>query len=171
MPFYEISHAIALTSSQEDELAQAITKIHLSKFPLTPVFFVNVVFTDVSQRTSFIGGKRRNGNHLNGRVRLGNRQTAHFEDLRDQIEAAWHKIVVKPAKEKLGAEEAAKYELQTLILSPGNPVGKEGGFELPIAGQEEAWVEKNWTEFKKRADAGDENFVDMVKHIEASRKK
>lgn len=167
MPFYEISHAIALSASQEDELAQAITSIHLSKFPLVPTFFVNVVFTDVSQRTSFVGGKRRHVNHLTGRLRLGDRTTADFEDMRDQLEAAWNKIIVDPAREKFRPEESAKYELQTLILSPGNPIGKEGGFELPIAGEEKAWLQKYWTEFKKKADSGDEQFIDMVKAVEA----
>ncbi|KAF2159209.1 hypothetical protein M409DRAFT_30348 [Zasmidium cellare ATCC 36951] len=170
MPFYEVSHAYPLTSAQEDELAQAITKIHLSKFPLVPTFFVNVAFKDVSRRSSFVGGKRHRANHLTGRVRLGDRTPADFEDMRDQLEEAWNKIVLKPAQDKLGAKEGAKYELQTLVLSPGNPIGKEGGFEIPIAGQEKAWLEKHWTEFKKRADAGDEQFVDMVKHVEAQGK-
>lgn len=167
MPFYEIYHAIALSASQEDELAQAITSIHLSKFPLVPTFFVNVVFTDVSQRTNFVGGKRRRVNHLTGRLRLGDRTPADFEDMRDQLEAAWDRIIVRPAQEKFGLEQAAQYELQTLVLSPGNPIGKEGGFEIPVAGQEKAWLQKYWAEFKNKADAGDEQFIDMVKAVEA----
>lgn len=167
MPFYEIQHVIPITPSQEDALAQAITTIHLQKFPLVPTFFVNVVFTDTSSRTAFVGGKRRRVNHLTGRLRLGDRTTKDFEDMRDQLEAAWEEIIVKPVREKRGVDAAKEYELQTLVLSPGNPVGKEGGFEIPIAGEERAWLEKYWGEFKRKADAGDEQFVDMVKAVEA----
>lgn len=167
MPFYEVLHAIPLSPAQEDALAEAITAIHLSKFPLVPKFFVNIVFTDISQKTTYIGGKRRRGNHLTGHVRLGTRSTTDFENMRDQLDLAWNRIVVGPVEAALGEGEGAKYKLHRLMLYPANSVGKEGGFDVPLGGQEKAWLDKHWDEFKRRADAGDDQFIDLVKTVEA----
>ena len=56
MPLYEVSHITPLASEQKEELAKAITKIHSEKFT-TPSVFVNVIYTDVSERDAFVGGK------------------------------------------------------------------------------------------------------------------
>ncbi|KAI6891458.1 hypothetical protein KC318_g9444 [Hortaea werneckii] len=63
MPLYEVQHYITLTVSQKDELAEAITKIHSTKFS-TPRMFVNVHFTATSTLRTYVGGKPRQGNHI-----------------------------------------------------------------------------------------------------------
>ena len=56
MPLYVISHKDPISSSQRDELAAAITKIHTTLFT-TPSFFVNVKFEDASEAPYYVGGK------------------------------------------------------------------------------------------------------------------
>ena len=56
MPLYIISHKDPLNTSQRDELAAAITKIHTTVFT-TPSLFVNVKFEDVSDASYYVGGK------------------------------------------------------------------------------------------------------------------
>ncbi|KAK3092153.1 hypothetical protein LTR53_019745, partial [Teratosphaeriaceae sp. CCFEE 6253] len=93
MPFYEFHHHTDLTVSQKDELADAITTIHSTKFS-TPKLFVNVSFRDVSQADTYVGGKRRTANHLFAHVRNGpSRKRADWVDLTAQLQAAWDKVV------------------------------------------------------------------------------
>ena len=70
MPVYHVEHAIPLTISQQDELAEAITKLHSERFS-TPRLFVNVHFVDVADAVTYIGGKRRTGSHIKANVRSG----------------------------------------------------------------------------------------------------
>ena len=57
MPFYDVQHTLSLSEQQEERLADAIATIHTSLFT-TPKLFVNVAFTDVSNRQIFAAGKR-----------------------------------------------------------------------------------------------------------------
>lgn len=57
MPLYEISHITHLTESQRDDLASEITKIHSQIFA-TPSLFVNIHFNDISEKATYIGGKK-----------------------------------------------------------------------------------------------------------------
>ena len=57
MPLYRFELCYSLASSQQDELAKAVTKIHSGKFT-TPSLFVNVTFTDISSQAAYIAGKR-----------------------------------------------------------------------------------------------------------------
>ena len=57
MPNYEIEHVIALSSNQQDRLAEAITLIHSDSFT-TLSLMVNVEFKDVSNRVLYVGGRR-----------------------------------------------------------------------------------------------------------------
>lgn len=57
MPTYEVEHVCSLTESQEDAIAQAITRIHAELFG-APKFFVNVRITDISKHKTFVAGKR-----------------------------------------------------------------------------------------------------------------
>lgn len=56
MPLYEITFAARLTAAQKAELAKAITDIHAEAFQ-TPRWFVNMLLTDASQHTWFVGGR------------------------------------------------------------------------------------------------------------------
>jgi len=57
MPSYEVEHVCPLTVAQQDEIAQAITRIHSTKFS-TPKLFVNVRFTDITGHVVYVAGKR-----------------------------------------------------------------------------------------------------------------
>jgi phenylpyruvate tautomerase PptA (4-oxalocrotonate tautomerase family) len=57
MPLYIVAHHTALTDSQKDALAEAITKVHTELFN-TPSIFVNVRFQDITQTPCYVGGKR-----------------------------------------------------------------------------------------------------------------
>ncbi|KAK0253279.1 hypothetical protein LTR57_000983 [Friedmanniomyces endolithicus] len=135
MPFYEFNHHIPLTISQKDELAAAITTIHSTHFS-TPKLFVNVAFHDVSQTSTYIAGKRRTANHLSAHVRNGpSRGRKDWAYLVSEVQAAWDKIV-----------------------GPGLP-------KVPPAGGDVQWLQENWGEFNRRAEAGDEDFKGMVEEV------
>ena len=63
MPLYEFHHSNPLSTSQQDALAAAVTKIHTEKFT-TPSLFVNVRFHHFDESGSaggggyYVGGKR-----------------------------------------------------------------------------------------------------------------
>jgi phenylpyruvate tautomerase PptA (4-oxalocrotonate tautomerase family) len=57
MPAYEIEHVCKLTDDQQDQLAEAITKIHSKQFS-TPRLFVNVRITDISNQRTYVAGKQ-----------------------------------------------------------------------------------------------------------------
>lgn len=43
--------------------------------------------------------------------------------------------------------------------------GAEAGYSLPKAGEDKAWISRNLESFKEKADAGDEDFVDLIKEL------
>ena len=163
MPSYEVLHAVPLSDTQQDQLAQAITEAHTSIFSL-PRLFVNVAYIDISNRNTYVGGKRQKVNHINARVRLGARTEKEFQKLCDELANAWDRIVIGPARER--KENFQNLRLQTIILSPGNPTGREAGFNLPRAGEEGTWIKENYAGFQERAQRGEENFVDLLHEIE-----
>ncbi|KAK4544440.1 hypothetical protein LTR36_004331 [Oleoguttula mirabilis] len=165
MPLYEIQHHISLTSSQKDDLAIAITRIHSTKF-LTPKMFVNVTYTDVSETRTYIGGKQRTGNHIKANVRSGPSRTQEdWNDLSRQIAAAWDDIVGKGLPKVRRAAPDPDTSLRSVILLGGLVGGLEAGFILPPAGGDVAWLQDNWEAFNRKADAGDEEFQEMVQEV------
>ncbi|EFY88828.1 hypothetical protein MAC_05093 [Metarhizium acridum CQMa 102] len=72
MSLYEVHHSHALTESQREELAGAITRLHATTFA-TPSIFVHVRFIheDPSDGSYFIAGTRRytNSNSIIAHVR------------------------------------------------------------------------------------------------------
>lgn len=53
---YDIEHVCKLTPQQEDQLAEAITRIHSETFE-TPRIMVNVTIKDISGLHVYVGGK------------------------------------------------------------------------------------------------------------------
>lgn len=43
----------------------------------------------------------------------------------------------------------------------------EGGFMVPLAGGDQDWLKDNLAEFQSKADAGDEEFKDMIDDCKA----
>jgi len=166
MPFYEIKHHISLTLSQKDELAEAITTIHSTKFS-TPKLFVNVDFQDVSQSSTYVGGKRRTANHLFANVRNGPSRTREdWADLSTQIQQAWDKIVSPGLPKVRRSDPDQDTSLRSIVLLGSMIYMTEMGFAVPPAGGDVQWLQKNWEEFNKRADAGDEDFKFMVQEVQ-----
>ena len=116
-------------------------------FSSVPRLFVNVHFTDISDRTTYVGGKRRPANYINARVRLGNRTSEEFQQLTRSLEEAWEKVVIRPLEND---ERKREYQLQTVIVVPTNHVGLEVGFELPTAGNDGQWLKTHFEEFGRR---------------------
>lgn len=93
MPLYDVEHVCPLTLAQQEELAQAFTKLHSQRFQ-TPRFFINVRFTDASNQVVFRGGKRRHYNRIILRTRVSNNRSneLYIEHCR-AIVAEWEKAV------------------------------------------------------------------------------
>ncbi|RMX74801.1 hypothetical protein D0869_12237 [Hortaea werneckii] len=167
MPLYEVQHYITLTVSQKDELAEAITKIHSTKFS-TPRMFVNVHFTATSTLRTYVGGKPRQGNHIRATVRNGPSRTAEdWNDLTRQIHSAWTTII-GPGLPKLRRSDTEEPDtsLRSVIICGEILGGMEAGFFLPPAGGDAGWIARNWGAFRERADRGEEEFRDLVKEVE-----
>lgn len=162
MPIYDIQHVVSLTPSQQDELAEAITKIHSTKFS-TPRMFVQVKFTDTSNNLTYIGGKRRQGNHIVANVRVGPSRTQQdWDRLCVEIQDAWNGIVPMPT---VKGGKPQDFTLRSCIILGGMTAGLEAGFILPPAGGDIAWLNEHMEEFEMKGKAGDEEFADMVAEV------
>lgn len=58
MPWYDVEHAIALTQSQCDVLAEKITSLHAHTF-MVPALLVNIQFRDASKDNTYVAGQRK----------------------------------------------------------------------------------------------------------------
>ncbi|KXL45756.1 hypothetical protein M433DRAFT_4337 [Acidomyces richmondensis BFW] len=169
MPLYEVQHIIPLLPSQCDDLAEAITRIHSTKFS-TPRLFVNVKYTDVSEVRMYVAGKQRKGNHIIANVRAGpSRTQADWDDLCGQITKAWDEIVGVGLPKVRRAAADQDTSLRSVILLGGLLGGLEVGFSIPPAGGDVQWMRENWEAFNKRAEEGDEDFADMVREVKERR--
>lgn len=146
-----------------DELAQAITQIHSTKFT-TPRMFVNVKFTDATSHLTYIGGKRRAGNHILATVRVGpSRTQKDWNNLCNEILAAWNGIVPMPKVKR--SDPDVDYTLRSCILLGSMIGGYEAGFMIPRAGEDVQWLRDNMEEFEMKAKSGDEEFAEMVDEV------
>nr|POE46742.1 hypothetical protein CFP56_70974 [Quercus suber] len=173
MPFYEIQHSTPLTVSQRDALAEGLTTLHATTFT-TPRLFVNVGFQDTRTTAQYVGGKPRRGmdNHVRVYARTGPGRTAEdWAGLCRGVEKVWREVVgpglprVRRGEGPM-EEGAASLGLRSVVVIGALVAGIEMGFVLPEAGGDEAWVERNWEEFRRRAGEGEEEFVDLVKDVE-----
>lgn len=164
MPYYEVNHAILLTSSQKADLASSITALHSTRFS-TPRMFVNVKFTDISQTPFFIGGKPRTKSHILAHVRTGpSRSNKDFNALCADLAAAWDEIVPLPKVKRSAPDEDRA--LYSVFVLGDIAAGMEAGFEIPEAGKDGEWLAENMGAFKARAESGEEEFVELVKEVE-----
>ncbi len=169
MPFYEIHHHYPLTSSQKSELASAITHIHSTTFS-TPKLFVNVRFchNPTDSGINFVGGVVRPTNHVRAHVRSGPSRTRQdWQNLSNQIQSAWGKIVGPGLPSVRRAEETADGDtsLHSIIILGDLIFGMELGFAYPEAGGDVEWLRSNMSEFEKRAEAGDDEIKGMVDEV------
>jgi phenylpyruvate tautomerase PptA (4-oxalocrotonate tautomerase family) len=165
MPFYEIQHVIPITASQKDELAMAITEIHSTTFS-TPKLFVNVCFTDTSEKDTYVAGKRRKANHIRADVRNNASRTREdWTHLCAELQKAWDHIIGPGLPKVKRGDPDQDTSLRSLVLLGGLIHGTELGFTLPPAGKDREWLQENWEEFNKRAEAGDQDMADMVAEV------
>jgi phenylpyruvate tautomerase PptA (4-oxalocrotonate tautomerase family) len=132
MPFYEIQHAISLSSAQQQELASAITKLHANTFR-APSLFVNIKFTDSKNESYFIGGqKRSNANRIFVHLRSGRARSSQvLAKLAQEVERVWFETLgVSDYEGKVKGGEIEEMELHAVFIVPGL-VARERGFAIP----------------------------------------
>ncbi|EKG16696.1 Tautomerase [Macrophomina phaseolina MS6] len=162
MPLYIVSHKDPISSSQRDELAAAITKIHANLFT-TPSLFVNVKFEDVSTTSYYVGGKPHLINAITAQVRPGaSRPRSAYDELCRQLRAAWEDIFSSLQDANSNKTNAAAVPLDGIFILGTIIAGEEQGFLLPEAGKDGEWVREHWKEFEKRAGAGDAGMKALV---------
>ncbi|KAF4969417.1 hypothetical protein FSARC_3347 [Fusarium sarcochroum] len=164
MPLYEISHAAPLTLSQKTSLAEVITDIHSNAFHV-PRWYINVVFTDASLQQTFVGGRPRSTNRITARVRNGgSRSKEAFQGLCSDIDSAWRRIV----HPEIDSSQLPPRELElgAIFIAGKLLAGLKVGFPVPTAGDEMAWAKEHFASFKKRAELGDEDFIEYVADLE-----
>jgi len=167
MPFYEIHHSCTLTESQKQEFATAITDIHTKAFT-TPRLIVNIRFSPLTD-SFFIAGKPRQPNQIMAHVRTGGGRTiSHFNSLCQEITSAWDSICGDLPKVKRSAPDQDR-SLGGVFVLGDIVAGMEKGFPIPETGKDGEWMEEHMEEFKKRAEAGDEDFVELLQDVDRIR--
>ncbi|KAF2834436.1 hypothetical protein M501DRAFT_1001204 [Patellaria atrata CBS 101060] len=156
MPVYEIHHCIDISDSQKDQLAEAITKLHSSRFT-TPSLFVNVRFHDSSSIPHYVAGKRKSFNIIIVHLRPGpDRPRSALDALTNFLTDLWNTIM---------SPSSTSEKLHTTFLLNTIAGGQEAGFLLPEAGNDVEWVKDNLAEFEKRAGEKEEDIADLLDEV------
>lgn len=178
-----VEHSFPLKPDQKKDLATRLTNLHAHAFT-TPSIFIQVKFEqqDATKQNHFVGGEvaDQSINRIIGYVRSSSSRTQEqFDKLAADIEDAWMIVVgekieaideedrkrqEKDKKESSESEKTAK-ELLSMTFIPGLS-GREKGFIIPQAGQEEQWFKSNREQFQKRADAGDTGLKAMIEEVD-----
>ncbi|KAL1983707.1 hypothetical protein VTN96DRAFT_9963 [Rasamsonia emersonii] len=161
MPLYDVEHVTPLTETQQEQLAIALTDLHVQRFH-TPRFFVNVRYTDVSHQVVFRGGIRRKYNRIIVRTRAGsNRSVETYNDHCRDIVRVWERIIVGDDDDK-----DPERGLRTVWVMGALTTGLEAGIARPKTGEEQEWLQLHIPEFRKLAEAGDEDFIELIKEVD-----
>lgn len=165
MPSYEVRYDIPLTATQKDTIAATITHIHSQKFS-TLKNFVNVKLIDVSDTDTYVGGRRRTSNMIFAHVRTGpSRTQADWDDLTAQLNQMWKDIVVnQPLPQAKGKPEPDR-TLRGVFVIGSILGGSEAGMVLPAAGKDMEWLEGNFPEMQRRAEAGEREWKEVVEDV------
>jgi phenylpyruvate tautomerase PptA (4-oxalocrotonate tautomerase family) len=101
MPLYDIEYVCSLSFEEQEQLANALTSLHATRFK-TPRCFVNVRFTDVSKQIVFRGGKLRKYNRVIIRTRAGeNRTNEIYVDHCKTVVSEWERNIGKEGERGL----------------------------------------------------------------------
>lgn len=101
MPLYDVEYVCSLTFAQQEQLANALTNLHSTRFG-TRRCFVNVRFTDVSSQVVFRGGVLRKYNRIIIRTRTGgNRSNEIYIDHCKAVVSEWERIVAEDGDQSL----------------------------------------------------------------------
>ncbi|CZT08116.1 hypothetical protein WAI453_002247 [Rhynchosporium graminicola] len=164
MPFYEVQHAFPLTASQRSSLAKDLTTLHATSFN-APTIFVNVKFTpNAADEGYFVGGEHQpTTNRIFVHVRSGKgRGDEAFAKLAKDVEDVWDRAV---GREEGEAAAGNSKVLHAVFILPGI-TAREQGMAIPLAGEEATWLKSSRVMFEKRADAGEEDFKNLVKELQ-----
>jgi len=168
-----------LSDSQKDKLAQAITKVHTSRFT-TPSLFVNVRFIDVQNESYYVGGKLHRTNRVKALVRAGGgRSQQGFDQLAREVKEAWDNVLLETdaadgkatnhsgdiSGPRVAIPAGDERELKVVFITGTILAGVENGFTLPPAGGDVEWLKSNLVEFERLADEGHQDFIDLVAEI------
>ncbi|KAJ9498182.1 hypothetical protein H2202_006333 [Exophiala xenobiotica] len=170
MPLYDVEHVTPLNLLQQTGLAQALTNLHATRFK-TPKIFVNVRYTDVTNQIVFRGGRRVQYNRIILRTRHGEQRTKEIYDehCRDIVKL-WDGVVVgggSSSKEGPGQKLQQTKQLRTVWVMGALTTAVECGIARPGVGEEDKWLEENMDEFKRLAEEGDGDFVDLLHELES----
>ncbi|CAI7633183.1 unnamed protein product [Penicillium bialowiezense] len=157
MPLYDVEFVCHLSYAQQEALAKSFTNLHAKRFN-TPRYFVNVRFNDVSNQLVFRGGHRRKYNRVILRTRAGSNRTneSYIEHCRAVV-IEWERIV--------GNTDDGS--LRTVWVMGALTTALEAGIARPKTGEEGEWLEANKPHFKELAEAGDEDFTELMKELES----
>lgn len=90
---------------------------------------------------------------INAYIRVGpSRTREHYAKLSSAVDADWKKIV--------GGDGLAALFVHATIVG-----GLEQGFDIPEAGKDAEWMKENYLAFQKKAQAGNEDFQELVQEI------
>lgn len=96
-------------------------------------------------------------NSLTAHVRTGpSRTQSDYDALTSSLQGAWDSII----KPHYHSQQLGRILIVGSILA-----GRESGFTMPPAGQDEGWLRENWAEFERRAEKGDEDFVGLIEEV------
>jgi phenylpyruvate tautomerase PptA (4-oxalocrotonate tautomerase family) len=172
MPVYTVTTQFTPTSTQRQSLASAITQIHSSLFT-TPKLFVNVHFKSSADAVSFVGGKERSTNSILGFVRHNeSRSNDMYTDLCNKIGEAWAETFGlgehgKDARDGHANGNTEEKKLAAIFIQGTLLAAWEQGVMVPPAGQDKQWLKQHWNEFKKRADAGNEQMKEFIEDVQS----
>ncbi|TQV91525.1 Tautomerase [Cordyceps javanica] len=172
MPYYEVHHSLPLSDAQRQELAQAITTVHVTAFN-TPSMFVIVRFVaeDLAQGNVFVAGVRedKTSNSIISYVRTSPARTkADFDKVAQELEDAWYKIVGNGQKTSAHPYLSEKPEarLHAIGMLP-IVTAREAGFGIPVAGEESEWIQEHLPVFKELAGHGETSFVSLLAELQS----
>ena len=189
MPVFKVEHACPLSSLQQDQLAEAFTKIYSTKFT-TPSLFVNVTFTDVSSQAAYVAGKRvrplpsqllpeslqlmanpllcspKNPKLISSSQRTTTRLLVHVRPGPSRTMEDFNSLVsslIQAWADIVG--NTGKQELRAVFILGDVVAAAEAGFAFPAAGEDKKWLKENYKEFEQKAKLGDEEFQDLMHEL------
>ena len=140
MPTYTVTNSnFTLTSKQQNNLAEGITKVH-NVVTGANTYFAQVLFNKTKKNNHFMGGKKvkESSIFLLGQIRAGRPKKTKdklISDLRD--------IIVKNSK-----LDETQVWVYIIDLPPSQMI--EYGEVLPESGKEKAWFSKLSKKLKKK---------------------
>ena len=140
MPTYTVTNSnFNLTSKQQKNLAEGITKVH-NIVTEANTYFAQVIFNKTKKNNHFMGGKKvkEPSLFLHGQIRAG-----RSKKIKDKLIADLKNVLI--IKSKLDETQIWVYIVD---LPPSQMI--EYGAVLPVSGKEKEWFKNLSTELKKK---------------------